>query len=201
MSRCNCGNVSEEYQDYGHEPGSTERTNYYPGEHYVYYATTSDPWNAALQNERTSIYKTWMKSIQDEVPLLVRASEFEPHLKPNITFIGFRKSEGGFISGVFNITIRRPHWDNPERFSRAMNQICDEYNIDNSSGVFGQDYEGWVKHKFINHRLIHIDDFVPPEEQEQNMNNANLASKYEVEEELDERQLFKLAREEDSDLR
>ena len=31
---------------------------------------------------------------------IVRASEFEPHLKPNITFIGFRKSEGGFISGT-----------------------------------------------------------------------------------------------------
>ena len=202
VSRCNCGNVSEELEEYGHEPGNIEKTNYYPGEHYIYYATTTDPWNAALTNERTSVYKTWMKSIKHEVPFLVMASDFEPHLKPNITFTGFKKSEGGFISGVFNITIRRPHWDNPDRFSDAMNRISEEYKQANESeGVFGAHFEGYVKHGFLNHRLIHIDDFVPPEENEFENTNVNVNSRFEVEEEVDLRKLFKEAREEDSPLR
>ena len=170
----------------------------------MYYATTSDPWNAALKNERTRINKVWTKAIIEEVPLLVAFSDIEPHMKPEIIFTGFQKSDGGFVSAVFNITMRRPHWDNPQRFSDALTATCDKYEVLNETeGVFGVLYDGWVKHRFLTHRLVHVDDVREDTEDEEEDPSAAAAEAYfyEEEKELTANEILKLAREEDTVLR
>jgi len=39
----------------------------YPGELFNFTCTIDDPWNNGLSNSRNALYKTWMKTVNQEV--------------------------------------------------------------------------------------------------------------------------------------
>jgi len=150
---CNCGNASEDLKNNMHIPGNISKENYYPGDLYNYFAITETPWDSSLESDRTPPYKIWKKALMNEVPLLIASSSIASEVKPEVHFLGF-VMDSGFISGHFNITFRRPHWDNPDRFISAMHEVSSRYELDNETeGVFGNTFSGFEKHKFRGHKL------------------------------------------------
>ena len=58
------------------------------------------------------------------------------------------------MPGHYEITFKRPHWDNADRFIRVMEEICAEYKArPEEEGVFGDVFDGFVKHNWQEHRL------------------------------------------------
>jgi len=154
VSLCNCGNVSEELKHNRHIPGNESKSNYFPGDNYHYYAITDKPWDAALASDRTAQYKMWKKSMMLEIPALVMMLEMSHEIKPEIHFFEFVQSDGGFIAGHFNITFRKPHWDNPDRFIDAMGDLCSKYDeMNETEGVFGYSFPGYEKRVYTTHKL------------------------------------------------
>lgn len=154
VTHCNCGNSSEELNQNPHSPGDESKTNYYPGDKYDYFAVTLAPWDAALESDRHPLFKVWKKALISEIPKLIQNSNISSELKPEIKFIEIIKTEGGFISGHYEITFKRPHWDNADRFQEAMDEVCSLYKQRPAEeGVFGDVFDGFVKHDYQDHRM------------------------------------------------
>ena len=103
--------------------------------------------------------------MMSEIPKLVWNSNISSELKPEIKFVEIVKTEGGFIAGegkgnwpfsipfflwgLYEITFKRPHWDNADRFTESMNEVCALYKQQpEEEGVFGDVFDGFVKHNY-----------------------------------------------------
>ena len=144
---------------------------------YDYYAVTLDPYYDALSSDRWPqlsppssyflrrhpLYKKAWDAFEIEIPHLVKNSSVAGELKPDIKLIRLMKSTGGFVQGDqslssslmllfsahYQITFKRPHWNNSEGFIEAMEEICAGYKLlPAEEGLWGNVTERYVKHDY-----------------------------------------------------
>ena len=112
---------------------------------------------------RHPLYKKAWDAFEIEIPHLVKNSSVSGELKPDIKLIRLMKSAGGFVQGYqlqrlsltllisahYQITFKRPHWNNSEGFIDAMEEICAAYKLlPAEEGLWGNVAERYVKHDF-----------------------------------------------------
>ena len=112
---------------------------------------------------RHPLYKKAWDAFEIEIPHLVKNSSVAGELKPEIKLTRLMKSTGGFVQGYqsqrssltrlisahYQITFKRPHWNNSEGFIDAMEEICAAYKLlPAEEGLWGNVTERYVKHDF-----------------------------------------------------
>ena len=133
--------------------------------------TTLFPFHIFLP--RHPLYKKAWDAFEIEIPHLVKNSSVGGHLKPEIKLIRLMKSTGGFVQGYikpqrssmtliisahYQITFKRPHWNNSEGFIDAMEEICAAYKLlPAEEGLWGNVTERYVKHDFQVKRIGKIE--------------------------------------------
>ena len=115
---------------------------------------------------RHPLYKKAWDAFEIEIPHLVKNSSVAGELKPDIKLIRLMKSTGGFVQGDqsqrsslillisahYQITFKRPHWNNSEGFIDAMEEICAGYKLlPAEEGLWGNVTERYVKHDYQVH--------------------------------------------------
>ena len=84
-----------------------------------------------LKDKRSAVFKTWNKTVNQEVKYMFQNMEFSDIAKDKllgpIEFVGFEKGFGGRIELKFKIRLLRPHWDNKQRLENAFAKLAVAY--------------------------------------------------------------------------